>query len=163
MLTMILGTMKAGKSAKLIDEAFNILFQDEVIIIRPSCDTREFFTRKYKNDELKRFNFGNENTSLSLYRFIFVDEIQFFKKDFLEQIINLSRKKEITITVAGLLNDVKGNAWDNVETLKSYADEILYLKADCDCCGKKESAIFHIGDGGINNNYFVFCEECYKM
>ncbi|EIC2465208.1 thymidine kinase, partial [Campylobacter jejuni] len=68
MLKMILGTMKAGKSAKLIDEASNILFQDEVIIIRPSCDTREFFTRKYKNDELKRFNFGNENTSLSLYR-----------------------------------------------------------------------------------------------
>ena len=71
--------MKAGKSAKLIDEVSNILFQDEVIIIRPSCDIREFFTRKYKNDELKRFNFGNENTSLSSYRFIFVDEIQFFK------------------------------------------------------------------------------------
>ncbi|EAK5206270.1 thymidine kinase, partial [Campylobacter coli] len=39
----------------------------------------------------------------------------------------------------------------------------LHLKADCDCCGRKESAAFHVGDGGINNNYFVFCEECYKM
>lgn len=81
----------------------------------------------------------------------------------MEKIINLSRKKEIFITVAGLINDIEGNSWGNVETLKPYADEILYLKADCDCCGRKESAAFHVGDGGINNNYFVFCEECYKM
>ncbi|HEF9829249.1 TPA: thymidine kinase, partial [Campylobacter coli] len=51
MLKMILGTMKAGKSAKIIEEASNILFQDEVIIIRPSCDIREFFTRKHKNSD----------------------------------------------------------------------------------------------------------------
>ncbi|HEB7570064.1 TPA: thymidine kinase [Campylobacter coli] len=163
MLKMILGTMKAGKSAKIIEEASNILFQDEVIIIRPSCDIREFFTRKHKNSDLQNFTFGNENTSLDSYSFIFVDEIQFFKKDFLEKIINLSRKKEIFITVAGLINDIEGNSWGNVETLKPYADEILHLKADCDCCGRKESAAFHVGDGGINNNYFVFCEECYKL
>ncbi len=67
------------------------------------------------------------------------------------------------ITVAGLINDIEGKSWHNVETLKAYAYEILHLTADCDCCGRKESSAFHVGDGGINNNYIFCCEECSNM
>lgn len=163
MLKLILGTMKSGKSLRLLDEAFLLIKKSyprkaNFIIIRNSKDTREFFTRS-SNYEDFIFHFGDEKTSLEPYDNIFIDEVQFFDKSYVNKIIKLSFSKDIF--VAGLKADVKNKIWANVAKLIPYADDIIYPKAHCDKCGESP-ACFHLGNGKIGNDYLVLCKQCYK-
>lgn len=162
MLNLILGTMKSGKSLRLLDEAFSLIKKSyphkaNFIIIRPSIDTRDFFTRSQNYKDFI-FNFGDENTPLKNYEYILVDEVQFFDKKFIQKIIDLSFSKNIF--VAGLKADVENKIWDNVARLIPYADDIIYPKAYCDLCGGSP-ACFHMGNGKIGNQYIVLCKKCY--
>lgn len=160
-MNLILGTMKAGKSATLLKYAkkyYDELSKDNLIIIRPTCDTRDFFTRE-KIDYTKQFNYGNKTTDLKEFQYIFIDEIHFFSKEYVK---NLTQLKYIKLFIAGLNGDTKRRVWENVAFLLPFASSIEYLNADCDICGKKQSAIFHIGNGEINDNYQVCCQACYE-
>lgn len=165
MINLIIGSMKSGKSAKLLETAYKLKSslskkeQDKVIFIRPSCDTRNFITRKVIDFNHKDILYGNEYTDLKDFDYIFIDEVQFFKKKYIQSLI-ANRKKKAGIFCAGLNADIKHKVWGNIATLIPFVSSIELLKANCDICGAKESAIYNIGDGKIGDNYKVVCPRC---
>ena len=151
-MELILGSMKSGKSALLLEVANDLAKtkgqNEKLIFIRPSCDNRDFISRGRQPDiHLK-------------YYYIFIDEIQIINKQYIQYLIGLENKK--VLMLAGLNANIHNQTWSNITTLIPYASAIEFLKANCDICGAKESAIHHIGDDKVGDNYVVVCPKCYK-
>lgn len=161
-MELILGSMKSGKSALLLGVANDLSKtkgqNEKLIFIRPSCDNRDFISRGREPDI--HLKFGDERTNLQNYDYIFIDEIQFFNKQYIQYLIGLENKK--VLMLAGLNANIHNQTWSNITTLIPYASAIEFLKANCDICGAKESAIHHIGDDKVGDNYVVVCPKCYK-
>lgn len=152
MLHLILGTMKAGKSTKLLSLAKEFSTQD-VALIAPNVSKREFFARNVENclevyDE--SFDYANN-------KIVLIDEIQFFKKEYIQAIIN--NRNNYNFYIAGLLSNIYHQMWENVVKLLPYADNVELRYANCDICGCKK-AKYHIGSGLIGDDYLVICEKC---
>ena len=152
--------MKSGKSALLLEVANDLSKtkgqNEKLIFIRPSCDNRDFISRGREPDI--HLKFGDERTNLQDYDYIFIDEIQFFNKQYIQYLIGLENKK--VLMLAGLNADIKHKVWENIATLIPFVSSIELLKADCDICGAEKSAIYNIGDGKIGDNYKVVCPRC---
>lgn len=151
MLSLILGTMKSGKSTKLLNLANST--KEDFALIAPSVSKREFFARGVENN----FVVYDESFDYSKCQTLLIDEIQFFSKEYIQNII--SNKKNHTFIIAGLLSDTQNKMWENVVMLLPYADNVELRYANCDICGFN-NAKYHIGSGLIGDDYLVVCEKC---
>ena len=165
-MELITGIMKSGKSTLLLQKAKEINAKGiPFAIIKSSMDTRDYFARNTDISELSKLSLGcfaDEKVKmefLNRYEYIFVDEVQFLKPEFLDKLI--ARKLNgAKIILAGLLYDVNQKLWSYFETLSPYLSSITILKATCDCCKEKE-AIFQKRFGEvISDDYNVYCFDC---
>ncbi|WP_267523651.1 thymidine kinase [Campylobacter sp. MG1] len=163
MLTLILGTMRSGKSTELIRRMVQLHQNNSnYIFIRNSIDNRNFIARDitladgYKIvDETKLFN--NYKGYILL-----IDEVQFLDESLVQRVIELSLDNDVIC--AGLSSMAGSNKlWDSVATLIPFADSITKLNAMCECCGKIAIIHKHLGGAMVGDNYKVLCLKCFSV
>ena len=167
-VTFITGTMKAGKSKRLIESIRKTYCQD-ITVFKPNCDERDGLKVKsratplyYEAEpfEVRRIEpVGNKDG------FIFIDEFQFIDHEMLEQFIIINRHVS-NITLAGLTHNYKGEEFKTTRLIREYGDTVTNLRIPCDRCNSKlanHNVLLlngkRIVDGEVEK---VFCDENYS-
>lgn len=172
-LTVITGTMFAGKSTKLLE--LGRAFKDEhksIVYAKPGVDTR------YSTDEIVTHN--NErvqsviiNNQLKGYypideaQVILIDEVQFINQVLIDDIIKLVNEGKEVIC-AGLDLDWKGNPFDVTQILLANADNVVKLKTMCKCSEPARYSALkqNTYDGqfllGSDDLYEPLCRTCWN-
>lgn len=157
------GAMNCGKSTNLLQVAHNYEERGmKVIIVKPKTDTkggnkvvsRLGFTRnadmiieRSQNvyEEVKKWI--NTNGKIDC---ILADEVQFFKKDQIDELFEIAVRMDIPTICYGLRTDFQMNGFEGSERLLLVAHSIEELKTICKC-GKKA-----ILNGRKINGKFIF-------
>lgn len=106
MLSLILGTMKSGKSTKLLNLANST--KEDFALIAPSVSKREFFARGVENN----FVVYDESFDYSKCQTLLIDEIQFFSKEYIQNIISNKKITHLLSQVCFQTRKIKcGRMW----------------------------------------------------
>ncbi|MCL2322632.1 MAG: thymidine kinase [Oscillospiraceae bacterium] len=180
------GAMNCGKSTNLLQVAFNYEERGmRVLIIKPKIDTKgsDFVISrlgiKRKADMLvdhgenifdKISDWIKINGNIHC---ILVDEVQFFKKNDIDDLFRIAIIKGIPVICYGLRTDFLMNGFEGSERLLLIAHSIEELKNICQC-GKKailnirkinENCVFEGSQVEIDNKdtvkYEAVCGQCY--
>lgn len=177
------GTMNSGKTALLLQAAFNYEQKNmRVFVMKPKVDTkgdnylvsRIGLKRKVDHiildDEDIYQKLRNRLDSISC---VFVDEAQFLNPSQVDQLMYLVVEKEIPIICYGLRTDFQSKGFRGAARLLEIAHKIEELKTICDCGSK---AIFNVRkvngkltflgsqvaiDGKDKVSYDSLCAKCY--
>lgn len=178
------GTMKSGKTALLLQTAYNYQEQGmKVLVMKPVIDSKgeDYLVSriglKRKVDYLIKendnvFNYIKENfKDISC---IFVDEAQFLTKKQVDQFMQVVIKLNIPVICYGLRTDFRGEGFPGAIRLLEISHTIEEMKTICKC-GKK--AMYNvrivngkctfdgdqvaIEDGKYDVTYDIFCPKCY--
>jgi thymidine kinase len=157
------GAMNCGKSTNLLQVAHNYEERGmKVIIIKPKTDTkggnkvvsRLGFTRnadmiieRSQNVYEEVEKWINTNGKIDC---ILADEVQFFKKDQIDELFEIAVRMDIPTICYGLRTDFQMNGFEGSERLLLVAHSIEELKTICKC-GKKA-----ILNGRKINGRFIF-------
>jgi len=183
------GTMGSGKSLDLLKVAYN--YEENgmgVIILTSKIDDR------YGHDIVKsRTGIGKDATGIGddddIYEIIqykkniishridcvLVDEVQFFKKKHIHQLVKIVDVMNIPVICYGLRSDFKLEPFESSKYLMAIADEIEELKTICSECGKKKANVNARFDEngkivtqgekieiGGNDKYRPLCRRCFS-
>ncbi|SHJ22230.1 thymidine kinase [Dethiosulfatibacter aminovorans DSM 17477] len=157
------GAMNCGKSTNLMQVAFNYEERGmETIIIKPGIDTkgddkvvsRLGIERKVDIVVREDMNLVDEVLGYMLncgeLHCILADEVQFLKKEQIDQLFEIAVKMNIPVICYGLRTDFLMNGFEGSERLLLIAHSIEELKTIC-ACGRKA-----ILNGRKINGEFVF-------
>jgi len=184
------GTMGSGKSLDLLKVAYNYEENGlDILILTSKIDNR------YGNDVVKsRTGIGKEaigvNEKDNIYDIIsykkdilatkiscvLVDEVQFFNKEHIFQLVEIVDKLEIPVICYGLRSDFRLKPFESTKYLMAIADEIEELKTICSECRKKKATVNarfnkngdilingkQVEIGG-NDKYKPLCRRCYNI
>lgn len=157
------GAMNCGKSTNLIQVAYNYEERGmKVIIIKPKTDTKggnkvisrlgvirevDLLLDSEKNvyDEVEKYMSEKGKADC-----ILVDEVQFFKKQQIDQLFEIAVRMDIPTICYGLRTDFLMNGFEGSERLLLIAHSLEELKTICNC-GKKA-----LLNGRKVNGRFVF-------
>ncbi|MDR2063258.1 MAG: hypothetical protein LBQ02_00495 [Candidatus Nomurabacteria bacterium] len=164
-LTLVTGPMKSYKSTemwRLLER--QLIARKKVAIVRPKIDARNYISRNIKNLPVPIL-MAERLAELDLAEFevIGVDEGQFFKHLAHDANKLASIGKEVIITA--LNGTAEQKAWSEVQKLFPLVDEIIFLHAVCDNCGK-DAAFSHFVGGKReqivigDKEYISLCREC---
>jgi len=183
------GTMGSGKSLDLLKVAYN--YEENgmgVLILTSKIDDR------YGMDIVKsRTGISKEAIGISkeenIYEIIdykknvvgvnincvLVDEVQFFTKQHIYQLVKIVDNLDIPVICYGLRSDFKLEPFEASKYLMAVSDELEELKTICSECGKKkanvnarfdeEGKIVTKGEKieiGGNDKYRPLCRKCYN-
>lgn len=158
-------TMNAGKTAKLLTEAYNLMaIGKNVTLIKPSLDTRTETIESrngFKSDCLILNETQNVSDILPFDdykdKYILVDECQFLSK---KQIFDLRKisLKGATVECFGLKNTFKMELFESSAFLLAIADEIVENSSYCHC-GEKATMILKT-DSDSNPIYYGDIIDC---
>lgn len=177
------GTMNSGKTALLLQAAFNYEQKKmKTMILKPEVDTkggnylvsRIGLKRKVdhiiKKDENVYQTIKDKIDSIAC---IFVDEAQFLKPSQVDELMMLVVEKNVPIICYGLRTDFQTNGFPGSSRLLEIAHKIEELKAICEC---GEKAIYNVRkvdgkitfsgeqvaiDGEKEITYDSLCAKCY--
>ena len=176
--------MNAGKTTQLL-QADNIYKRKgyKTLIIKPSVDDREgecngwgtIESRLIKEntpclyvDEINQEQLTNLKPDI-----IFVDEAQFFTRDDIYNLTEITDKHNIPVLCYGLKTDVNGNLFEGSKALLALADEIKEIEQICDC-GEKATIHLRYVDNKLEKEgssvaiekgkttYESVCRKCWK-
>lgn len=181
------GAMNCGKSTNLMQVAYNYKERGmESIVIKPKIDTKgdnKVVSRLGINKKIDMVIDRDTNIYDKVEEWlenkgpidcILADEVQFFKKQQIDELFNISIKLDIPVIAYGLRTDFKMNGFEGSERILLLAHSIEELKTICRC-GKK--ALFNarkvngafVSDGaqvaidGENKvEYESLCGKCYN-
>jgi thymidine kinase len=107
---------------------------------------------------------------------VLVDEVQFFTKEHIFQLVKIVDKLDIPIICYGLRSDFKLEPFKSTKYLMAIADELEELKTICSECGKKKANVNArfdkegniITEGkqveiGGNDRYRPLCRRCFNI
>lgn len=190
--TFIHGSMKSGKSEILL----NKIWEDKIgekhfLIFKPTIDSRDGLVIKSRatvgfatampwvvGSHLMDYMFyyfmkGFITENKRLETIVIIDEVHFLSNDEISFIYNFCKTNNIDLICAGLLTSFKQKTFEASDFCLENFDEIINLKANCDNCGKENSATVNIltNNGEIvfegetiqpgDKEYEVWCEECF--
>jgi thymidine kinase len=185
-ITFISGLMKGGKSAYLIDaidDSWNAKYP--VLILKPSVDTRDgaFISSRARTNKHQAVMVDENNKQLTdlvfrgveKYGTVFIDEVQFFSKEFVKRMADYCYTHGADMIVAGLTYDVFGNKFPSSWWLEENSDVRLFMNGKCDCCGKRADKDIRTVDGRVdvsgdvvivegadkNIEYLTVCNKCH--
>lgn len=160
------GAMNCGKSTNLLQVAHNYEERGmNIIIIKPKTDTKGGDTVVSRLGITRRVDMlleTYENICEKVEKWIkksgridciLADEVQFFKKEQIDQLFEIAVKMDIPIICYGLRTDFQMNGFEGSSRLLLLAHSIEELKTICNC-GKKA-----ILNGRKINGEFVFQGE----
>ena len=180
------GAMNCGKSTNLMQVAYNYKERGmESIVMKPRIDTKgdnKVVSRLGINKKIDMVIANDTNIYNEVKDWlenkgpidcILADEVQFFKKEQIDELFNISIKLDIPVIAYGLRTDFKMNGFEGSKRILLLAHSIEELKTICRC-GKK--ALFNarkvngtfVSDGaqvaidGENKvEYESLCGKCY--
>lgn len=180
-LTVICGSMYAGKSEELIRRARRALYaKKKVQVFKPTVDTRfdeasvvthqgvkHRAVRVGDVDELRRAIEPDTDV-------ICIEEVQFFDRSIVRLVTDLADQGKEVIAV-GLDQDFRREPFGAMGDLLAVADEVVKLRAICVRCGRTASHTQRIINGkparadepivliGATESYEARCRTCYQM
>lgn len=187
MITFISGVMNSGKSARLIEE-IDRRQKYPHIILKPAQDTRDgeyVKTRKHirkhrgilvddSNYMLRQVIFG----SIQYYDTVFIDEVQFFSKDFIELLLWHCKQWNTDIIASGLRKNFKGEFFPASALLLAASHKQEFHEGECFACSSKDGQVVVMMDALNNlilegdtvqteetlkkNHYETLCYNCYE-
>jgi thymidine kinase len=179
-LTVIAGPMFSGKTGKLVAlvEVFTKMGY-RVLTVKPAIDKRySKINEIHSHDHRKSRALVADHEHLDglmekiletkADKVIF-DEVQFFNKDEVKEIIINLRKKGIHVIAAGLLYDYMRRPFGVTPDLMGLADERLELFAVCEKCGSLARHTQRLRGGksqivvGAADRYIAACENCHRI
>ncbi len=152
-------TMNAGKSTALLQSNHNylesnlktILFipkeiadkTEGKIISRIGLEADAIITDKnYKFfDEVEKKDYKNISC-------IFVDEVQFLKKNQIRDLSKIADELNIPVMCYGIRTDFQGKLFDGSMELLAIADNLKELKTICSECDKKATMVVRLNEDG---------------
>ncbi|KRE33460.1 thymidine kinase [Paenibacillus sp. Soil724D2] len=147
MIKFFTGTMRSGKSYELIQEIKKAT--GKALIIKPSLDTRDGdHVRSRATADTYPANLIDDTdlhdiwwvlSSLKGVDYLFIDEVQFFSKEFIEALIWHCKSLNIQVVASGLIKDFRDVKFPASEYLQLEADYVRFMHGDCDNCGKPSS------------------------
>lgn len=179
-LTVVAGPMFSGKTSKLVAmvEVFTRMGH-KVLTVKPKLDDRYGGKDEIHSHDNKKTpaivvdgetpeSIINKIISSGADKVIF-DEVQFFEKEKVMQVIEVLRKKGIHVIAAGLLYDYQRKPFGSTPDLLGLADERLELFAICQNCGSlaRHTQRNKGGKGqivvGAAEMYTAACENCHRI
>lgn len=180
-ITVVCGSMYAGKSEELIRRARRALYaRRKVQVFKHSIDDR------YES-EMVVTHMGVKHSAVSVANVeeleeaieedtetVCIEEVQFFD----EKIVGLATMladSGVEVVLAGLDQDFRRRPFGPMPTLLALADEVVKLRAICMKCGRTASHTYRSIDGrpahkddpvvliGANESYEARCRNCYKL
>jgi len=142
-LTMILGPMFAGKSTELIRRGLAAReMGEEILVLKPEIDDRYHRERvvSHSGEWLPAIPVSIWPEIPKEISNVLLDEVQFFDKPWFRS--NLSAmvtgllNDGVHVTTSGLHADWRGKQFPVVRTLRTLANEIVFLTARCSLCAK---------------------------
>lgn len=152
-IEFITGVMNSGKSYDLIERIEEAEERGlSYLILKPSIDTRDgAFVKSRKTDTTYPAVVVDETELYSIakiihvareYEVIFIDEVQFFSEEFIENLVILTFLNGVAIVASGLTRDFKGDIFPASKYLSVYSTEpIEFREAVCHCCGKENATV----------------------
>ena len=158
------GSMNSGKTAILIQTAFNYEERGQkVLIIKPGIDTKGNDTIVSRIGVSRKVDYlinnddsvidtlkNNLKNNLKNINCILVDEVQFMTRKQIEELWYITKVFNIPVIGYGLRTDFKTNGFEGSIRMFELADELLEMPTICRC-GKK--ARFN---GRLINNEYVY-------
>lgn len=180
------GAMNCGKSTNLLQVAYNYEERGmNIIIIKPKTDTKggnKVVSRLGVTREADMYLSGDKNIydevegwilENGTIHCILVDEVQFFKKDQIDQLFEIAVRMDIPVICYGLRTDFQMNGFEGSTRLLLLAHSLEELKTICKC-GKKALLngrkingrfVFEGKQVAIDNEdnveYEALCPKCY--
>lgn len=157
------GAMNCGKSTNLIQVAHNYEERGmKIIVMKPYTDTKggnKVVSRLGITRDVDVLLPGNANVYEKVGQWIkekgkvdciLVDEVQFFKKEQIDELFKIAVLMDIPVICYGLRTDFQMNGFEGSERLLLIAHSLEELKTICNC-GKKA-----LVNGRKINGEFVF-------
>ncbi|MFH0749686.1 MAG: thymidine kinase [Candidatus Gottesmanbacteria bacterium] len=179
-LTVIAGPMFSGKTGKLVAlvEVFTRMGHT-VLTVKPRLDNRYGAKKEihsHDHRKSKALVVDGETTETVIEKIlmthadkVIVDEVQFFEKEKIKDVILTLKKKGIHVIAAGLLYDYKRQPFGATPDLVGLADEYLELMAICQKCGslarhsERMRGTKGVIDVGAADKYIAVCETCHRI
>lgn len=182
------GLMASGKSKILIEDYYKSIKDGKhVVAFAASTTHNSTYIGKiesragttlecvYLNNMTNNYNLGIILQKISMgTKLFFIDEVQFFNKEFIELLFNISRNYKVEFRFYGLLSTFTGEFFESskylIDNLSS--DQIKHIEMNCQIEGCKNKAEHNarIVDGKIvkdgktfieqKSNYLSLCNKC---
>jgi thymidine kinase len=178
-LHIIIGPMFSGKTSHLIDTYKSTHINQEKAIVINHCSDNRYSTKEevishdgtsipcQKIESLRELysQFHNKELNYKDYRFLFINEAQFF--DDLHLVIIFLEKYKFNIYLYGLDGDFQRKPFkNNILDYIPYSDNVIKLNAKCSC-GQNAPFTMRLNDDkeqisvGVDN-YRAVCRTCYN-
>jgi thymidine kinase len=180
-ITVVCGSMYAGKSEELIRLARRALYAKKVVqVFKPTIDDRYHQSMVVSHQGVKH-EAETARTVDELRRMvrkdaqmILIEEVQFFDSNIVDLVVELA-DKGVTVVCAGLDQDFRRQPFGPMPTLLAVADEVIKLRAICMKCGATASHTYRMVDGkpakwddpivliGATESYEARCRNCFEI
>lgn len=179
-LTVIAGPMFSGKTGKLvaISEVLTRMGY-KVLTVKPAIDQRFGGKDEIHSHDHRRLKAvvvdgdGPEEIVGKIMeqgaQAVIFDEVQFFHKEKVMEVIRKLKQAGLHVIAAGLLYDFRRKPFGATPDLLGLADERLELFAICQKCGslarhsERVKGTTSRVDVGAANKYIAVCERCHKI
>ncbi|MDO6628762.1 thymidine kinase [Bacillus cereus] len=177
-------TMNGQKSAHAIMKIFSFRQQNkECLVFKPKSDTRDgaYIKSRALNTKIPATMVGEDekNKMYDLVRglkcsYVFIDEVQFFSEEKIEELVRIADELDINIFCYGLLTDFKGVLFEGSKRLIECADSIREIVNSCPLCEKKATRNMRLLGGvptfegeviqiGYEESYKAVCRKCFNQ
>lgn len=180
-ITVVCGSMFAGKSEELIRRARRALYaKKRVQVFKPAIDVRYDQTMVVTHEGM-RHEAAPVNSVAEIRanvaddaQVVLIEEAQFFDESIVDLAVELA-DRGVEVILAGLDQDFRRRPFGPMPTLLSVADEVVKLRAICMKCGATASHTQRIVDGrpahkdeplvviGATEAYEARCRKCYEL
>lgn len=180
-LTVVCGSMYAGKSEELIRRARRALYaKKKVQVFKPLID------RRYDEEKVVT-HMGVHHAARPVANVlemrglieqetdcVCIEEVQFFDRSVVDLAVELADSGK-EVVCAGLDQDFRRQPFGPMAELLSVADEVVKLRAICLVCGRPASHTQRLVDGkpakwddptvliGATESYEARCRDCFKI
>jgi thymidine kinase len=151
MITLVCGPMFAGKTNFLID----LYNKGPSLALKPLVDTRYFNNaivshsgKHVKATTVARLAQVERPEAPTLA--VLIDEGQFFE-DLVPQCIKFSQEWKLRVYVAALNGTYDQKPWPVISALLPYCDDVIFITATCDTCGRPGAAFTRRRDPAPKN------------
>ena len=180
-ITVVCGSMYAGKSEELIRRARRALYAKKMVqVFKPSIDLRF-------DDRMVVTHMGVKHEALPVASVkemedaidpevdvLCIEEVQFFDDSIIDLATRLA-DSGVEVVLAGLDQDFRRRPFGPMPTLLAVADEVVKLRAICMKCGRTASHTYRMIEGkpahkddpiiliGATETYEARCRNCFEL
>jgi thymidine kinase len=178
-------TMNAGKSTALLQSNYNYNERGmETLLLTPKVDAVANKSMVHSrigleapaivvDPEMNLFDYVSNLVKERSIACVLADEAQFFSKDQVRQLCQVSDILNIPAMCYGIRTDFRGELFEGSAELLALADNLIELKTVCDC-GRKATMVVRLDSNGNivkdgakiqiggNDSYKVYCRKHFR-